>query len=346
MRQNNVSTLSAPSLTNRKFSHIYVEERAREYPDTRRILSKFTNANVVFIDDFRALFNRHGQHFQIQKSSAKLILAVKPDQLLYPGSSYAPNFGATEFYYNTLILNCVYNCDYCYLQGMYTSGNIVIFVNHDDFLAAASALLEKTGSLYLCISYDTDLLAFENIIPNCRRWIKWAENKPGALIEIRTKSTNFAAIADLPPPQNTILAWTLSPSSVVTNHEKKTPSLNNRLLAINTALTAGWKVRICFDPILQVNNWKNVYQTMIDEVFSTLSAEKVFDFSIGVFRMNANYLERIRKARKDSPILFYPYTKQDQLFTYNDCESHEIISFIESSIREYHPKAKIFNLLT
>ena len=31
------------------------------------------------------------------------------------------------------MLNCVYDCRYCFLQGMYRSANYVLFVNYDDF---------------------------------------------------------------------------------------------------------------------------------------------------------------------------------------------------------------------
>ena len=34
------------------------------------------------------------------------------------------------------MFNCIYDCDYCYLQGMYPSANIVVFVNHEDFFDA------------------------------------------------------------------------------------------------------------------------------------------------------------------------------------------------------------------
>ena len=342
MKQNSALIRSNPSLVTHNFSHIYVEEGAKNFPETHRVLKKFPNATTISIDDYRSAFNRHSQRFQAQKKSTKLVLAVKKHPLIYSGSPYAPNFGAANFYYNAVILNCIYNCDYCYLQGMYTSGNIVIFVNHVHFFEAANKIILEKGSIYLCISYDTDLLAIESIFPNCRQWIEWAETHRGAVIEIRTKSANFRAISDLPPPKNTILAWTLSPQSIVSIYEKKTPPLTSRLRSIKEALNAGWKVRICFDPLLRVNNWKEIYQEMLREIFSTIQADKVFDFSLGVFRMNSEYLERIRKEQKDAPILYYPFAKQNQLYTYSNPENLEMISFVKNCIETYDPNTRIF----
>ena len=342
MKPNSLSTPLNPALVNRKFSHIYVEEQAWKFATTRHILDNFPKANIIEIQDYRTIFNRNGQRFQVQKTSMKLILAVKEAPFIYRGSSVAPNFGKENFYYNAVMLNCIYNCDYCYLQGMYSSGNVVIFVNQDSFFDAATQILKEKGSIYLCISYDTDLLAFENIFPHCRYWINWAEKQSGALIEIRTKSANFPAIADLPAPSHTILAWTLSPSPVIEDYEKKTPRLQARLASLKQALAADWKVRLCFDPLLRTKEWKHRYQTMIDEIFTLIPGEKIFDISIGVFRMNSQYLERIRKERKETPLPYYPFTKENQISTYPDHERHEMIDFVKAGIKTHVPNAKIF----
>jgi spore photoproduct lyase len=163
-----------------KFSHIYVEEEIRTHPNTELILKKFPSAIRVSIQNYKNIFNPSNQNFQVQKAAMKLILAKKKDQFLYKGSSYVSSYNSNIFYYNSLILNCSYNCEYCYLQGMYNSGNVVIFVNEEDFFYETDEFL-KTSPLYLCISYDTDLLAFENIVPYTSRWIEFARNKKGKI---------------------------------------------------------------------------------------------------------------------------------------------------------------------
>ena len=30
--------------------------------------------------------------------------------------------------------NCIYDCKYCFLQGLYSSANYLVFVNYEDFL--------------------------------------------------------------------------------------------------------------------------------------------------------------------------------------------------------------------
>lgn len=324
------------------FSHVYVENDATEYPDTQKILASFPRAQIVPIRGYKEIFNRSAQHFQRQKRSMKLIVAVKQGQFIYRGSAMAPNFGQANFYYNAMILNCVYNCDYCYLQGMFPSANIVVFVNSEPFFQAADEILTQRGSIYLCISYDTDLLAFENIVPNCRRWIEWAERRPSALIEIRTKSANIAAIIDMPAPRNTILAWTISPRELVDRYERKTAPLAARLQAVREAIAAGWQVRICVDPILRVDGWQRYYSNMVEHLAREIPLSSMRDVSLGAFRMNAAYLRRIQRLRADSDILYYPFTITDNVCGYDDETTTVMVDHVRNAILRYAPGMVVY----
>ena len=64
-----------------------------------------------------------------------LILAKKSPPFLYQSLTWSRVINYQVFYI-TPMLNCLYNCDYCFLQGMYPSGNIVIFVNQNDLREA------------------------------------------------------------------------------------------------------------------------------------------------------------------------------------------------------------------
>lgn len=98
----------------------------------------------------------------LQHGSKALIIARKDGQLLYEGAEVCQSFGNEYFYYTSCVMNCIYDCEYCYLKGMYPSGNLVIFINIEDIFAELETLLAK-HPVYLCVSYDTDLLALENI---------------------------------------------------------------------------------------------------------------------------------------------------------------------------------------
>ena len=329
----------------KRFSHIYLEDGVDPYPLTRTILDRLPGAIRVSVSDYKRIFARRGQNFQAQKRSPKLILARKKANWIYPGSQQSQDFGYRNFYYNALMLNCIYNCDYCYLQGMYPSGNLVVFVNEDDFFAATKRAIEgrpfPDEPLYLCISYDTDLLAYENIVPYCERFIEFTRTQDDLLIEIRTKSANWKALADVSPCRRVILAWTLSPGSVAKKYEKPTPGLEHRIRAIKRCLERGWQVRLCFDPVLRIDGWEATYKEFFREVFSALPARSIRDVSLGVFRMNAAFFKRIRNQRSDSDILYYPFESKSSLVSYPEGERREMLGYLEEELAAYLPKEKI-----
>ncbi|MBK7054264.1 MAG: radical SAM protein [Leptospiraceae bacterium] len=318
-----------------------MEEEALHYPLTSFLLDKNPNAVKIEVKNYKHIFNRPSQSFLEQKESMKLILAVKKDNYYYPATKVVNNYGYENFYYNTLILNCVYNCEYCYLQGMFNSANIVIFVNIEDFFRETEKLLAD-NSIYLCLSYETDLLAFEDLIPYTNLWIEFARKHPNLVIEVRTKSNQYKKIQELKPIPNVILAWTISPDEIIKKYENKTPTLNRRLEDITSALKDGWNVRICLDPILHVKNWKQIYSEFIEKAFSTIPIENIWDISIGSFRINADYLKKMKKMKTTSDILHYPFDRFGSLNMYPEKKSAEIISFIMDKVAKYISPSKLF----
>ncbi len=323
------------------FSHIYVEERARNYPLTATILERFKKATQVSINNYKEVFNRPRQRWDHQQQSVKLIVAVREDSFLYAGSPFVPNYDHSRFFYTTPVLNCIYGCEYCYLQGLLSSPNMVVFVNDSDFIAAAEKQLGDSQPGYLCISYDTDLLAIEDIFGYCATWIEYARRFPNVTIEIRTKSANIRALQNIKPPPNVILAWTLSPEHVIQRFEHKTPSLAARLSAVATAQELGWSVRLCLDPILRIQDWQAHYASLVRETFEQVSPEKIIDVSVGVFRINSGYLRNMQERRPTSKLVTYPYTVENGAASYKPDERAELLDFVSNNVRQFVPEEKI-----
>jgi spore photoproduct lyase len=328
-----------------KYSHIYVEDGARNYPMAKRVLAKFPKAKVVAIEDYKQAFNRPAQDFHNQKQSPKLVLAKKKDNFVYPGSHYVQNHWNPNFHYVAQALNCTYDCAYCYLQGMYNSANQVLFVNLGDYFASTRPAIKSRKDparpFYLCISYDTDLLAFESVAPFAREWIRYASENTGLEIELRTKSANFHAISDLPAEPSTILAWSLSPKEVVEKYEYKTPSLDARLRSLTGAISAGWKVRICIDPILPIPNWQKAYGNFVDTLFSKVDPAAILDIHLGVFRMNSAYFQNIRKRRPPLDLYYRDWEKKDGAVTHPEIERKALSGHLMELLKPHLPNDKL-----
>ena len=329
------------NLYNPFFSHIYIEKAAMDHPRTGQILSQFPDAEYIEINHYKDVFSRGHQNYALQKATPNLILALKKEPYVYEGAPVCQNFGNRHFYYSSSVMNCFYDCEYCYLQGMYPSANLVVFVNPEDIFNRVEELL-KSYPVYLCISYDTDLLALENKLGYVKEWHRFAGSHPDLTVELRTKSSNFQVLNTLKPYPNFILAWTLTPDSIQKNYEHHTPSLNERLDCLKKAINKGFMVRLCFDPLIYQTNWKIIYEEMISTAFSRLPADKIKDISLGVFRVSHDYLKQMRKQRPDSVIIQYPYENDNGVCHYGKDLSQEIISYTYNLVKEFIPENNIY----
>ncbi len=301
-------------------------------------MQKFSNSKIIFIKHYKDVFNRPNQDFGVQSKSKNLILARRETPFLYEGSYYSDGFEYEHFFYTPSILGCLYDCEYCYLSGMYNSANSVFFVNTQDFFDAVLPYLNKPT--LIAISYDTDTLAIESLTSHTKEWIAFAQNHPNLHLEVRTKSANFKAIKSLQSNDNIVLAWTLSPQKIIDLYEHKTPSLEKRLSSIKEAIDAGWRVRVCIDPVIYNEEFNELYPPLIEKLFRTIDAEKLFQLTLGSFRMSSTHLKKIKKLRR-SDIAFYPYEVKDNIVSYGKTIEQTILHVMIQCATKYIDKERI-----
>lgn len=323
------------------FSHIYVEKDVLDHPRTKAILRRYQNASVITISHYKDVFNRTHQSFSAQKNTPNLILAKKKGEFLRKGAPVCQGFGEEYFYYTSTIMNCLYDCEYCYLQGMYPSAHLVVFLNLEDVFSSVTELLSK-HKLYLCISYDTDLLALEGLFGFMSAWCDFAKEHPDLTIEVRTKSANLSALKKLPVLANVIYAFTLSPEAVISQYEHHTPSLTARMMTIKAACALGHPIRLCFDPMIYIPDYQNVYEDFFETLFQEIDPATIRDISLGVFRVSKDYLKRMRKQRPQSAVLQYPYEPENGVAHYGSELSKEMMMFAYEKISHYYEKDRIF----
>ena len=331
------------------FSHIYIEEGLLRDRECLRVLERFPKAVYIPIRHYKDVFNRKKQNRSLQEKSRKLILARKEGQRIYKGAPVCQDFSEAHFYYSSLLMNCPFHCTYCYLQGMYPSANLVLFLNLNDYFTDCRALLSEKGSLYLCISYDTDLIAMEEVYPYVERFLSFLEEEKKLLIEVRTKAGGegfFRRIETLSVPEDVkrrmIFAFTLSPLEIVEEAEQGSAGLMGRIVAVKRAIEEGFRVRLCFDPMIYHTDWKNIYRRFLDLVFREIPSEKVYDISVGSFRISESYLKAMERACPDSPHTFFPYENTNGFYHYPKDLLEEMEGFLLSRIEEQFPKERIF----
>ena len=300
------------------------------------MLKRFTKSQIVVIESHTELTQRRSSVWSQQKRAPKLVIAKRRKELLYPCSDVAPNFGHPHFYYSVPVQNCLYDCEYCYLQGMYTSAHLVYFANQQDMIHSVIKKTLEHGELYLCIAYDNDILAMEALLGVVSDWVEGLRSSPETTVEVRTKSANFHQLKNLEPPENFILAWTLTPQSLIDRFEAKTPSLEGRVKSMKQAMNAGWRVRLCFDPLLSTPGSKEHYQ----QLFHYLDEQELWggieDSSYGLFRMNKTFLRQARRARPDSALLMSEtvHSSKRDLYVLKDETQQGLLEFVGQELRK------------
>lgn len=332
------------SETNGRYNVIYVENHAFDYPVSQAILAKNTGATIIRIHNYKDVFNRSRQNPIYQKQHPSLILAVKPEPFLYLGPDVCQNFGYDAFYYSNFLLNCPFDCEYCYLGGMYTSAHPVAFVNTEDFRKSILDTSRKHERMLLALSYDTDLAAFDGMYSYTREVSGWLNDMPGLSIEFRTKSANTALIQNLRPSSSLIFAFSLSPQSVIDRYERHTPGLEARIRTVKAALSAGHPVRLCFDPVFTDDTFREDYDLFFEHIFKRLPADKIRDVSYGFFRMNDAFFKRIARYRPNSLLYLDDYEITDHVVGVQSDLRESVSSRHLEKIYAHIPKERVFVL--
>lgn len=319
--------------TRRKFfDRIYIEESIFSCEQTKKILASFPNAKTVKIPHYKNVFNRNKQNFSAQQNGKNLILAKATGNLVYKGSDYCNAFGFDKFYYCSTVMGCVYNCEYCYLQGIYPSANIVAFINTEDFFEEIEKKTNGEKAL-VCCSYDSDILALDNILETVNKWIDFAKKHPEITLEIRTKSANILPL-EQKPLRNVIIAYTVSPENVCKEYESASPSLKARLTAADMLANNGWRVRLCMEPVLVPIVPKSEYIALADVILRHCNTVSYEDIVVGEFRMNRACYNKIAAQKYYSKLFHNPYTEcSDDYMSYKGSQDavNEIARYLRNN---------------
>ncbi|MCL2521562.1 MAG: hypothetical protein FWE36_01730 [Erysipelotrichales bacterium] len=309
------------------FSHIYIEEAIRNDPLVKTICQTFPDAKLIYIENYKDIFNRKNQNYCRQKEAVKLILAKKPNNFLYSWSDNCINVADNSFYL-TQVINCLYDCEYCFLKGMYDSANLLFFINTEDFDKAISML--KSGS-YISLSYETDILSLDKLFTNLiDDYLKIISNNADKKFEIRTKSLNVEKMIDA--PENLLITYSILPEILISKFEKYTPSLEKRLLKINWLLAQGIKVRLAIDPILVMENYLDEYRLFCQKLKFFINLDKLEDIHVGPFRIAKDFLKKAKAQYSESLIWNYPYQIKNGNYTYNKVIFEEIINVFKEEL--------------
>ncbi|MDF1823670.1 MAG: hypothetical protein P1U68_03450 [Verrucomicrobiales bacterium] len=322
---------------------IYVEKAIREHPRAAAIFRRFPKATVIECDRYGEVFNPRAQNFRLQKQRPALILAEKKGKTVLPTP---PDYsiGRSGNHYFSHMLNCLYDCRYCFLQGMYQSANYVLFVNWEDFETQIDELRGTTSDeLCLFSGYDCDSLAMESITGFVEHFLPFFSERPDTWLELRTKSLNTRLLEQAEPAPNIVTAFTLTPDPIAREIEHGAPPYAQRLKRVKSLTEQGWMIGLRLDPLIPWPGFTGIYTAMIDEVFATIDPGKIHSVTLGPMRFPKAMHDRIVKLYpEDRLFALREMTLQEGQMTYPESIETELVETVYDSLKRHLPENRLF----
>jgi len=311
---------------------IYIEHAIREHPRVASIRARFPNARVISCEHYGEVFNRGGQNFRLQKQRPALLLARKIGRRVLPVPDGYGLDGA-EGYYFSHMLNCLYDCRYCFLQGMFRSAHYVLFVNYEDFLDDISAQCARSNEAQWFFSgYDCDSLALEPVSRFTETFIPAFAQIDNAWLELRTKSTQIRSLLDCTPAPRVVCAFSLNPQTVIDRLEHRTPSLAARLNALRKLQRHGWHIALRFDPLILEDDFRTQYATFFRTVFEGIEGASLHSITLGNFRLPRSHFQRMANLYPDERLFAQNLDDGDGQIAYPHASAEGMLAWCEEQV--------------
>ena len=321
---------------------LYIEEAVAEHPRVLAIRRRFPKARIVFCRRHGEVFNAKAQNFRLQKRRPALILAEKHRGFVLPAPE-GYGIGARRNYYFSHMLNCLYDCRYCFLQGMYRSAHYVWFVNYEDFQREIRQIADTSPEpAHFFSGYDCDSLALEPLTRFAENFLPLFRELPNALLELRTKSTQIRTLLDREAPPNCVVAFSFTPEEIAAAIEHKTPDNLRRLEALRKLQARGWPIGLRFDPVIYQAGCKEQYRRLFAEIFRVIDGERLHSVTLGVFRQPEAFFKTMERLYPEEALFAGPLVARDGRVSYRAELEEDLFGFCREELLQYIPEEKFF----
>ena len=322
---------------------IYIEEAIREHPRTLKICAKFPKARKISCNRYGEVFNPKAQNFRLQKQKPALILAEKfKNFVLEAPPGYG--IGANRNYYFSHMLNCLYDCRYCFLQGMFQSANYLLFVNYEDFQDDIRSISAEFAdeAMHFFSGYDCDSLALEPVTNFAEEFMPVFKSIPNAWLELRTKSTQVRSLLQMPVFDRCIIAFSFTPEEIAAAVEHKAPSVERRIEAMCKLQAQGWLLGLRFDPLIYQKGYLQQYERLFEKIFAQIKLDTLHSVSLGVFRLPEKFYKTMLRLYPDEKLFAGPLQQQQGMRSYPTQMEQEMTASCAEKLLQYIPQSKFF----
>lgn len=289
------------------WNKVYLENSIAQHPRALDIISKL-KAEPILIDRYDEIWGQSKKPYLQKRDKLNLFLARKKGQLIKEAPDAYGQSGEPHFYF-IHAYNCIYECQYCYLQGYFNTPDIVLFINHEEIIAEMEKILSQNPGkkVWFHAGEFSDSLALTHITGELEIYHEFCNRNPNAIIELRTKSVNAKALEKLSPLPNLIVSFSLSPEKLAKKIDLKTPSVEARIKTMQQLHQNGFKIAAHFDPMIYTESFEEEYALLLDRM-KDLNSHLVY-LSLGVVRFTKDVYREVERNYPDSLIHSTPMIK-------------------------------------
>jgi spore photoproduct lyase len=299
------------------WNKVYLEESLREHPRALSILEKL-GQEPILLDRYDEIWGQSKKPYLHKRTSLNLFIAQKKGQLLKLAPDAYGQAGDPHYYF-IHAYNCIYECQYCYLQGYFNTPDIVLFINHEEILSEMQKVLnEHSGTVWFHAGEFSDSLALTHLTGELALYHDFCKRNPRAKIELRTKSVNTKELLELEPLDNFIISFSLAPQKISRSVDLKTPSTMARLKTMSELKSRGYNLAAHFDPIVYQEKFREDYAELLKQMQALGLTETLMYLSLGVVRFTKDVYREVERNYPESLIHSTPMIKSfDQKVRYH-----------------------------
>lgn len=249
---------------------IFYEEDIKEYDLGNILLERYKNQKVPM-----KVIENHNNIEEMRKKENKDFPRMKKNLIIgiRKTHKYVENHKVSDYLVPYTSSGCIAMCMYCYLVCNYNKCSYLrLFVNREQMLDKLKKVANKAGkNLVFEIGSNSDLILENTITGNLEWTIENLNNDFNGKITFPTKFDMVEPILNLNHNGKVIVRMSLNPEELINAVEFGTSRLKNRIEAINKLVEAGYLVGILIAPIILVENWKQLYKKLLNEIVDNLS---------------------------------------------------------------------------
>lgn len=292
---------------------VIFEPAALDYPLGRKLQTHFDELGIQMqtTPSHNRVTGIPGQTAKEKYIQAKQSLVIGVRRTL-KFSSCKPS----AHYQLPLATSCPGFCEYCYLQTTMGPKPVLrVYVNIEEVLDQAQKYIEERSPAITVFegAATSDPVPVEYLTGSLKKSIEFFAESDLGRFRFVTKFADVDSLLKVHHNQHTEARFSLNTQTIISQYEKGTAPLKERIGAAQKMASSGYPVGFLIAPILIYDNWDNEYAQLIAELASSLFDGFSPSFELITHRFTKKAKSNIEQVFPDSTL---PMEEEQRLFKY------------------------------